>query len=201
LIADIKERSKDMGKRISIVVVALLVVAALVMALGSTAMAQEDDTTPEPKPFGWGRGFGHGFGHGVGGQVGLEAAAEALGMTADELSTQLWGGNSLADLADEAGVDLQAVQDAVNAALEQAQRDAIEQAVTDGTLTREHADWLLDGLDQGFWGGTDCHGFGGHGGFGDRGALGGRSGFRGHGGFGGSGRFQSPAAPSTGTGL
>jgi hypothetical protein len=91
-------------------------------------------------------------------------------MTADELSTQLWGGKSLADLADEASVDLQAVQDAVTAACQQATREAIEQAVTDGTITRAHADWLLEGLEAGYWGGASGgfglgpHGFGGFGG-------------------------------------
>ncbi|MEK7323642.1 MAG: hypothetical protein AAB217_00110 [Chloroflexota bacterium] len=127
----------------------------------------------------------HGGGRGLCGQAGLEAAAEALGMTADELSTQLWGGESLANLADEAGVDLQDVQDAVTAACQTATRDAIEQAVTDGSLTREHADWLLEGLDKGYWGGNSG-GFG----FGPRG-------------FGGHGRFgQSPfnnTVPSTST--
>lgn len=70
-------------------------------------------------------------------------------MTPEELSTQLWGGRTLAELADKAGVDLQKVRDAVNQACVQALRDAIEQAVRDGRLTREQADWLLQGLDRG----------------------------------------------------
>jgi hypothetical protein len=106
-------------------------------------------------------------GRGYCGQAGLEAAAEALGMTADQLSTQLWGGKSLADLAEEAGVDLQDVQDAVTEACQAATREAIEQAVTDGTITRDHADWLLEGLEKGYWGrgsgfGFGPRGFGGH---------------------------------------
>jgi len=65
------------------------------------------------------------------------------------------------------------VQDAVTAAQEAAMRDAIEQAVEDGNLTREHADWLLEGLENGFLGGD--HGMGrpggcGRGGFHGRGA-------------------------------
>ena len=93
-------------------------------------------------PGGW-------FGRGLCGQAGLEAAAKALNMTPEELSTQLWGGRTLAELADKAGVDLQKVRDAVNQACVQALRDAIEQAVRDGRLTREQADWLLQGLDRG----------------------------------------------------
>ena len=101
--------------------------------------------------------------HGGGGfhsEAGLEAAAAALGMTVDELRTQLWAGESLADLADEAGVDLQVVQDAVTAANEAATRDAIAQAVDDGTITQAHADWLIEGLEAGYWGGSDGFGFG-----------------------------------------
>jgi hypothetical protein len=120
-------------------------------------------------------------------------------MTADELSAQLWGGETLANLADEAGVDLQAVQDAVTEACEQATRDAIEQAVTDGTITRAHADWLLEGLEQGFWGGGRGFGLGigrgGHGHFGapvppsDSGTSGGFRGPRSRG-LGNPGLFQ-----------
>ena len=33
----------------------------------------------------------------------------------------------------------------------QAMREAIEQAVEDERLTQERADWLLEGLDQGFF--------------------------------------------------
>lgn len=170
-----------MNRKFTIGLAGLLVMGALMLVLTGTVLAQEETPTPAPdvKPFSghmWGPGFGRGFGRGMGGQVGLEAAAEALGMTADELSTQLWGGKTLADLAEEAGVDLQDVQDAVKAAQEAAVRDAIEQAVEDGTLTREHADWLLEGLDNGYWSG---HGMGGMGG------CGGHGGFHGRGGFGG----------------
>jgi hypothetical protein len=155
--------------------------------MAGTAMAQEETPTPAPAPL-----HGRGFGRGIGGQVGLEAAAEALNMDVDELSTQLWGGKTLADLAEEAGVDLQAVQDAVNAALEAAKRDAIEQAVEDGNLTREHADWLLEGLDKGFLSGR------GFGHFGGRGSFGARGGFNG---FGMSGRFQNSIPSSADAGL
>ena len=101
----------------------------------------------------------------------MEAAAELLGMTADELSTQLWGGKTLADLAEEADVDLQQVRDAAEeaeeAAREAAIRDTVEQAVEDGDISQEHADWLLEGLDNGYLGGGR---FGGC--WGDRGVRG-----------------------------
>jgi uncharacterized protein YidB (DUF937 family) len=43
----------------------------------------------------------------------LTVAAEALGMTADELSTALEAGSTLEELATAAGVDAQVVKDAV----------------------------------------------------------------------------------------
>jgi hypothetical protein len=112
-------------------------------------------------------------GHGGGGRYGeaaLAAAADVLGLTVEELQTQLRAGESLADLADEAGVEVEDVLAAMEAAAIQARRDAIEEAVTDGDLTRDHADWLLEGLDNGYWGpGSDGAGFG----FGGRGLRGG----------------------------
>jgi len=87
-----------------------------------------------------------------GSSSGLDAIAKLLNMTTDELKTQLRGGATLADLADKAGVQLQALRDASNAATQAAMRESIEKAVTDGKLTREQADWMLQGLDKGFTG-------------------------------------------------
>ncbi len=158
--------------------------AAVVMALGLSASAFAQEATPAAPaaPV----AHGGGFGRGPYSQQALEAAAAALGMTADELSTQLWGGKTLAELAEEAGVDLQAVRDAVDAAYLEAARAAIEQAVEDGSITQAQADWLLEGLDNGYWGG---HGFGR--GFGMR-----RGGFFGPRGFGG---FSAPSSNGTTT--
>lgn len=158
------------GKLAGLVV---LGVAAAALGLGVLAYvrptAAADTTTLAHR----GGGFG---GRSVCGQAGLEAAAAALDMTADELQTQLWGGKTLADVAEEAGVALADVQAAVNEACQAQTRTAIEEAVTAGTITREHADWLLEGLDNGFWGGQDSGGFGIGRGFGPRGFGGGRGG-------------------------
>jgi uncharacterized membrane protein len=167
--------------------VALIVVLAA--SLAGAAYVFADEPTSTPKTYGWGRGFGRG----ICGQAGLEAAAELLGMTTDELSTQLWGGRTLADLADEAGVDLQTLRDAVEAAnqaaIETAMRDAIEQALEDGSITQEQADWLLQGLEQGFLPMGRGFGFG-------RGMMGG-FGHRMKGGFGGFAPQRAPSTPTT----
>lgn len=179
-----------MSKWFKIGLVGLLVFGAVAVLMTGIASAQ-DDTTPAPEttlPKPEGRGFG--FGRGLGGQVGLEAAAEALGMTADELSAELWAGRTLADVAEEKGVDLvelqATVQAAVQAEMQANMREMIDQAVQNGTITQENADWLLEGLENGFFPGFGFgHGFG-------------RGGFRGHGLRGGGGFFAPPdVAPET----
>lgn len=135
------------------------VVLLLSLALTGTALAREQ---APPSPASWILAHGWGWGRGRCGQAGLEAVAQTLGMTVEDLRLQLWGGKTLADLAEEKGVGLQALQDAVTQACTQAIRDAIEQAVEEGRLTREHADWLLQGLERGYWG-PGRHGFWGFG--------------------------------------
>jgi hypothetical protein len=95
------------------------------------------------------------------GLEGLQVAADALNMTTDELITALRSGKTLDDLATEAGVDIQEVQEAIQAARTTEMRDRIQQALDDSTITQEHADWLLEGLDKGFLGGPGGFGFGG----------------------------------------
>jgi len=172
--------------------VALIVVLVTSLAGATFVFADEPTSTPTPKTHGGGRGFS--FGRGVCGQAGLEAAAELLGMTADELSTQLWGGRTLADLAEKAGVDLQTLRDAVEAAnqaaMETAIRDSINQALKNGYITQEQANWLLEGLDKGFF--PMGRGFGfGHGMMGGFGGFG--RGMRMKGGFGGSAPQRVPS--------
>lgn len=167
--------------------IATLVIAALAVFAVRPALA----AAPEAPAAGYGYHRGP-----FCGQAGLEAAANALGMTVDELTAQLWGGKTLADLAEEKGVDIQTVRDAVLQACEQALRDAIEQAVQDGRISREMADWLLEGLDKGFWGPRATNKFWGWRGWGGFG--------RGwHRGWWGKGPFMQPTptpAPSSGSG-
>jgi hypothetical protein len=86
-------------------------------------------------------------------------------MTTDELTVALKEGKTLEQVAEEQGVDFADVQAALQAARETEMRERIQQALDDGTITQEHADWLLLGLDKGFLGGHGGFGlgFGGHG--------------------------------------
>ena len=96
-------------------------------------------------------GFFGGRMFGMGGATGgLDAAAEALDMTVDELELQLWGGRSLADLAERAGVELETVQETIEAARKDAMREALSQAVEDGRLTQGRADWMIEGQENGY---------------------------------------------------
>ena len=148
-----------MKNKMSILIGGLLVALLVVGVIGATnAYAQNSSSTLLH-----GRGPGDGRGRGFG-QVELEAAAKVLGITTDELTTALQSGKTLEQLADEAGVELQDVQDTIQAAHETELRERIAQAVSDGTMTQEKADWLLEGLDKGFLDGPGFgFGFGPHG--------------------------------------
>ncbi len=128
-----------MSKRLKILAGAALLVALLGVFVAAPAFAQ-------PAPCGGGRGFGF---WGGGSWTEFDAAAQALGMTPEQLFTELHSGKSLSDIATEKGVELQKVYDAMNADRIEAMKASIQQAVTDGTLTQAQADWLLQGLNLG----------------------------------------------------
>jgi polyhydroxyalkanoate synthesis regulator phasin len=89
-------------------------------------------------------GIGHGGGH-RGGGFDLSAAATALGMTDDELRTALEAdGTTLADVAEQQGVEVGALVDALVAA----QQERIAAAVEDGRITQEQADQRLADLEE-----------------------------------------------------
>lgn len=71
----------------------------------------------------------------------LDIAAEAMGITAEELRTALREGNSLADVARDNGVEPEAVVNALAAHL----KDHLDAAVAAGRLTQEQADGKLSG--------------------------------------------------------
>lgn len=142
-----------MGRKWLIIVGVVLMVGALVVTVAVPALAQ--DATPTPgKPdtprswFFWGRGFPFGMRGGDSWQS-FDAVAEALGMTPEQLFSELHSGKTLEEIAEAKGVDMEAVKDALTASQKEALKAEIEQAVEDGKLTREQADWLLEGLDLG----------------------------------------------------
>lgn len=162
-----------MGKKWLILAGVGLTAALLVLALAVPAFAQETTPTPTPKTKFW-FGWGHGFGFGRGGSwEDFDAVAKALGLTPEQLFVELHSGKSLDEIAKEKGVDLQKVYEAMQAARIEAMKAAIQQAVKDGKLTQEQADWLLKGFELGFMpkGRFFGRGFG----FGGRGCFGGKA--------------------------
>ncbi len=84
--------------------------------------------------------------------AGLDAAATALGMTPEELSVEFQRGKVLSQVAVEKGIDPATVQQAVRAATTAGPKAAIQQALADGQLSQDNADWLLLGLEKDYWG-------------------------------------------------
>jgi uncharacterized protein (DUF433 family) len=88
---------------------------------------------PIALPGGWGLGDGP-----------IAAAAEAIGITPAALLEALRGGATLADVAEDQGVAVDAVIDAIVDAM----RARLDRAVEDGWLTRERADALAERFEE-----------------------------------------------------
>ncbi len=158
-----------MKKRWKMVLAAVAAVAAVVavLALAVPGLADEQTETPTPqcRPWGhalWGRGF-----WGGGGWNTYDAVAEALELSPEELFAELRSGKSIEEIAEEKGVTMETISDVV-AAIGKADLTArIDELVEEGTISRERADWMIEGLDKGWFGGR-----GGFGHFGPRGMRG-----------------------------
>ncbi len=76
--------------------------------------------------------------------AGMETIAEQLGMGGDELREQLRDGKTIAELASEKGVELQAIIDAV---MDDA-RERMAEEVTEEDITRKRADEMLEHMQE-----------------------------------------------------
>lgn len=124
-----------MFKKVVTVVGAAVVVAALGLFAVGAVSAGEPAPTPDGKAPRGGP-WGH-MGRGVG--IVSDAVTELLGMTRQEVHEERVAGKTLAQIAQEKGVTDQQVIDALLAG----RQEAIDQAVKEGKLTQEQADWLL----------------------------------------------------------
>jgi hypothetical protein len=141
-------------KRLYAVLATVGALALLLAGLGGVAVVSAQEGTPESEDvprrgiWGWGRGL---FGFGRGGDWTMfDTVADELGLTPEALFSEMHDGKSLEEIAEEQGVDLDAIQEALSAARDEAMRDAIGQAVEDGKMSQEQADWLLEGLEKGY---------------------------------------------------
>ncbi len=139
---------------------AALLVLLVGLFVAANVFAQEPTPTA-PTPPGLGLGSGRGMGRygGLGGFFGgprggdwtmFDTLAEALGLTPEQLFAELHAGKTLEEIAEAQGVELEAVQAAMEAAHKEAMRQQIAQAVEDGRMSQEQADWLLEGIEKGY---------------------------------------------------
>ena len=106
--------------------IGLLVVAVAGISVAGIAYAQGDD----PR--------------------GRESLAELLGLTSEELQDQIRDGRTIQELADEAGVDLEAYRENMQQFRQENMQTRIEEALANGDISQDQADWLLEGLEKGY---------------------------------------------------
>lgn len=133
----------------------VLGILVLAFALGTTSPVSAQAETPQNPAIGMmngngmaGRGARGGMAVGQAGvahtQDGIlhdamiEVYAEKLGISVDDLNAKLASGETLADIAFAAGL----TAEEFTALRTDARAAAIAQAVADGTLTQEQADWM-----------------------------------------------------------
>ncbi len=137
-----------MNKKLGWILGTLAVVLLAVGAYGVSSV-YADDGDPPPQLSGR-RGPGCQCGDFRLDGEALKAVAGVLNMEPEDVIAAMIDGKTIKDLADDAGVDMQEIKDALNAVREAAIRERITQALENETITQEHADWLLVGLEKGF---------------------------------------------------
>lgn len=176
---------------------AKLVEAGTITQAQSDAVAQAlTDAMPARGPGGDANGDGGMHRGGMRGGGNLDTVATALGMTADELRTELQSGKTIADVAAEKGVAVETITAAVKAELQ----THLAEEVASGEHTQAEADQILADADARIAAMIDGTApAGGRGGFG--GGPGGMGGGMGRHGMGqppadGSAPADAPAAPA-----
>jgi len=129
-----------MLKKVSIAFGTMLTVGILALFTVGSVFAQAptptSPTTPQtPLGNAWGRVCD-------GAGVVSDAITNLLGMSQEEIYTERSAGKTLSDLAAEKGITDQQLIDAMLAG----RTEAINQAVTDGSITQAQADWMQEAM-------------------------------------------------------
>jgi hypothetical protein len=150
-----------------IFVIGLVLIAAVALTVG-IAFAQ---TPTQPGYGSYGPGMmggrgGHsmmGFGGPVDGGYGImhesmvATFSEAFGLTPEALQARLDAGETMWQVAESLGYDLETFR----SVMLEARADALQQAVEDGTITQEQADWMSQRMNRmGGFGNGACDGTG-----------------------------------------
>jgi len=128
-------------------VLALVLATVLALGIAVPALAQEP-AEEEPTPR-LGGVFGR-FPLFNGTWGAFDSVAEALGLDPVDFFERLHDGQTIEEIADDLGVDLEQVQEMLKDQRTQAMRDRIDSAVEDGEMDEGRAEWLLEGLDNGY---------------------------------------------------
>jgi hypothetical protein len=109
-------------------------------------------------------GVGRGFGLGMHGRFGgegfmhdtiMEVFAEALGLSVTDLEERLEAGETMWQIAEAEGLSAEELGELMSTA----RQEALEQAVEDGLIPEDRAEWMEEnGFQHGFGGLGDCDG-------------------------------------------
>jgi hypothetical protein len=79
-----------------------------------------------------------------------DALLDLLDLTREELHQQIQEGSTLYEIAENAGVDLDTFHQQIQEQQRQTLQERVQLALDNGDITREHANWILEGLEKGF---------------------------------------------------
>ena len=143
----------------------LVVALAVVAVFGWVGVAYAQSQQPPTPGQGYGYGGMMGGGYGMMGNGGygpmhqymVDALATALNLTPEQLQTRIDNGDTPYQIAQSQGLSQEQIQQVI----EDAHDQALDQAVKDGALTQEQADWMdqhMESMWSGTFGGFGCHG-------------------------------------------
>ncbi len=131
---------------LSLSVVLVLLIVGTVLAQGTQPPAARGTPGKILKNGAWFRGPSVPFG----GWQTYDAIAQVLKLTPTQLFEQLHSGKTLQEIATAQNVEMTAIQEATKAARQTQARDAIQKAQESGKITKDRADWMLKGLENGW---------------------------------------------------
>ncbi len=135
-----------MKRTLTVAAVLVAVVLAVGVLAGSVLAAPPNpQASPTPGVPGTGPGWMRGFGRGGMSWAGIEdEVLTLLGLTREQLIAERQAGKSLVQIAASKGISEQQLVDAILAA----KRADLDQAVRDGRITQQQADWMYENMQQ-----------------------------------------------------
>jgi len=150
--------------------IAVLGIVVLTFAAAGYVYAQAQTPPTPDAPFGPGMmGGNRGYGYGMMGGYGwmgdgspmhefmVNALADALGLSPEEIEARHDAGETLWEIASSEGLSEEEISDLLTTAHE----SALDEAVSEGWLTPEQAEWMQGHMDW-MWSEGGAGGFGGH---------------------------------------